>query len=279
MNNKHVYLYGGLGNQMFQYAFYLSLKQRGIPCVLDISMYLVEKAHNGLELFDVFGIKEDYFKAPSWLGRGYLLYQKFFIPQRSIFPEKIFTYCPDVYNTDCMYYYGCWLSEDYFKSFSDKIRDIYHFKNIDEKTHESGLEMASDNTVSLHVRRGDYLKFPRYYVCDEQYYKDAIELIKSKVENPLFFVFSDDTPWASQMMERFKLKYKVIDFNKGIRSYQDMFLMSKCRHHIIANSTFSWWGAWLDPRPDKIVVAPSTWFNIRQVRIDSDGWNIINVDR
>ena len=76
---KHVYIYGGLGNQMFQYAFYLSLKKKGVPCVLDASLFLVNKSHNGFELFDVFGIKEDYFCAPSWLGKGYLIYQKLFI--------------------------------------------------------------------------------------------------------------------------------------------------------------------------------------------------------
>ncbi len=276
---KHVYIYGGLGNQMFQYAFYLSLKKKGIPCVLDASMFLVNKSHNGFELFDVFGIKEDYFCAPSWLGKGYLIYQKLFIPKSSFFQEKMFSYCADVYKSACRYYSGCWLSEDYFKFFSDEIRSIYQFTGVDENAQEASVEMASDNTVSIHVRRGDYLRYPRYCVCDEQYYKDAIDLIKIKVGNPFFFVFSDDTAWASQMMENFNLRYKVIDFNKGNRSFQDMYLMSQCRHHIIANSTFSWWGAWLDPRPDKIVIAPSTWFNIRQVRIDCDGWHIINVDR
>ena len=117
--------------------------------------------------------------------------------------------------------------------------------------------------VSLHVRRGDYVSDPKTKailgVCSLDYYRAAIAHIAERIESPAFFVFSDDIAWAKANLEiPFPCEY--VDHNQGQQSYNDMHLMSLCKHHIIANSSFSWWGAWLNPRKDKIVIAPENWF-------------------
>jgi hypothetical protein len=124
-------------------------------------------------------------------------------------------------------------------------------------------------SVSLHVRRGDYATHARTRavlgILPLDYYRAAIDYVAGRTESPELFIFSDDIPWAREHLDiPFPCHY--IDHNKGPESYNDMRLMSVCRHHIIANSSFSWWGAWLNPAPDKIVVAPRRWF--------ANGWSI-----
>lgn len=117
--------------------------------------------------------------------------------------------------------------------------------------------------MSLHVRRGDYVSDARTHatlgVCSLDYYRAAVRYIADHVEAPEFFVFSDDIAWAQANLE-LGHPCHYVDHNRGAESYNDMRLMSLCRHHIIANSSFSWWGAWLNPRADKVVVAPARWF-------------------
>jgi hypothetical protein len=117
------------------------------------------------------------------------------------------------------------------------------------------------NSVSIHIRRGDFLLEEEKFgnICTPQYYGKAITEIGRRVETPVFFFFSDDMKWVRENM-RIPHPY-YIDWNRGKDSWQDMFLMSKCKHHIIANSTFSWWGAWLNPSPQKVVVTPGRFLN------------------
>ena len=116
--------------------------------------------------------------------------------------------------------------------------------------------------MSLHIRRGDYTKPSTqslHGLCNAEYYAKSIAYIAERVENPVFFIFSDDIDWAKENMKTGYEQY-YIDFNDASQNHEDLRLMSNCKHHIVANSTFSWWGAWLDPNPIKIVTIPSIWF-------------------
>lgn len=274
---KHVYLSGGLGNQMFQYAFYLSMKQRGIPCVLDASLFLVSRAHNGFELSDVFDIKDEVFIAPKWVGRGYLLYKKWLSAKKDVFNEQIFNYCEDAYDSSCTFYEGCWLNELYLNGIEELIRSRFVFNHLSDETINKAKELRSENSVSLHIRRGDYLNISYYNVCDERYYTRSIDYIKDHIENPIIFVFSDDPEWSKRFMSRFNIPYQIISINSGKDAYQDMYLMSQCKAHIIANSTFSWWGAWLNNKDEKIVVGPSVWTRDRNLLLKMKGCHYISI--
>ena len=131
------------------------------------------------------------------------------------------------------------------------------------KTIELEKEIKKSESISIHVRRGDYLSNADiYYICDETYYLNSIKNICKKVNNPTLYIFSDEPNWFGNHV---KTDYKTVyvSHNKGSNSYEDIYLMSLCQHHIIANSSFSWWGAWLNPNPNKIVIAPKRWFKIK----------------
>ena len=180
---------------------------------------------------------------------------------------------------------GYWQNEDYFKDIREDILECFTFnpEGIDQKNKETAEKMMTSNSVSLHVRRGDYLTSAYQHVysniCSVQYYKRATEYICQNIDNLFFFIFSDDIEWCKENIRELfgdgfdESRIAFIDYNHGDQSYLDMYLMSKCRHHIIANSTFSWWGAWLGTNEDKIVVAPDRWFANHDVTdIICDDW-------
>lgn len=163
---------------------------------------------------------------------------------------------------DNSYLEGYWSSEKYFKKIEALLRKEFTFKNKPDRVNRTILSaIKKTNSVSLHVRRGDYFSNPKvnriFETCGPAYYFVAIRLLRRRVIRPHFFVFSDDPDWV-----RLNLKLKeatFVDHNLGKNDAEDMRLMSACRHHIIANSTFSWWGAWLDPNPGKVVISPKKW--------------------
>ena len=132
------------------------------------------------------------------------------------------------------------------------------------------------NSVSLHVRRGDYVKLQHIHgLCDLDYYAHAIRFITEHLTNPHFFIFSDDIQWVTNNL-KIGFSHTFVDINHGHDSAWDMWLMANCKHNIIANSSFSWWGAWLNQNPNKIVVAPAQWFaDGQQTDIISDDWTKI----
>jgi hypothetical protein len=160
-------------------------------------------------------------------------------------------------------YIGYWQSEKYFLSMKEEVLDTFSFEKLakSQKTFSILDLIENTNSISVHVRRGDYLlegeKFGN--ICTTQYYDKAIEKIKKHIVSPLFFVFSNDMEWVRKNIQIPNPYY--IDWNQGADSWQDMFLMSRCKHNIIANSTFSWWGAWLNQSPQKMVIAPSHLLN------------------
>ena len=180
--------------------------------------------------------------------------------------EPHFNFWPEIADVprDC-YLTGYWQSEKYFQQASLAIRADFTFRHPLEKHNaEIARKIGQVNSVSLHVRRGDYASNPETNVthglCSLEYYQAAIRHVSDRVKQPYFFIFSDDIDWVKDNLET-EFPGQYIDHNQGAESYNDMHLMSLCRHHIIANSSFSWWGAWLNPRQDKVVVAPSRWFN------------------
>jgi hypothetical protein len=142
-------------------------------------------------------------------------------------------------------------------------RDFTFSRKISAETGKIMRAVAAVNAVSLHVRRGDYVADARinqiYGTCDLDYYQRCCALVGGRVPNPHFFLFSDDPGWVHDHL-KLDFPLTVIDHNGPDDGWQDMFLMSRCRHHIVANSGFSWWGAWLNSRPDKIVCAPANWY-------------------
>ena len=165
---------------------------------------------------------------------------------------------------DWTYLDGYFQSEKYFREYSDVICN--DFEVIIPPSQENALiieKIQSVNAVSLHIRRGDYVKNSNtqalYGLCNAEYYQKSIAYIVERVENPVFFIFSDDIDWAKWNMKTGYEQY-YIDFNDASQNHEDLRLMKNCKHHIIANSTFSWWWAWLDPTPTKIVTMPSVWF-------------------
>lgn len=271
------HIIGGLGNQMFQYAAGRALaKQHNQPLRLDVSGFANYQLHNGFDLARIFvgqtdlATSEDMQRILGWRAipriRRLLLRPGFAVLRGNKFVvEPHFRYWAGINRVPPnAYLTGYWQSEKYFISIESIIRADFVFKQpVLEKNQQIADEIAQRNAVSLHVRRGDYVKntqtFATHGVCSLDYYRDAIRHIAERVEQPRFFVFSDDIAWVKDNM-RIDLPCHYVDHNHGAESYSDMRLMSLCQHHIIANSSFSWWGAWLNPSSDKIVVAPKRWF-------------------
>jgi hypothetical protein len=276
---------GGLGNQMFQYAAARSLSlQLEQPLRLDISMFDGYSLHQGFELERVFtceiktATEKDIRAILAWqsapLIRRILQRPRMaFLRNPKLVVEPRFSYWPEFrFIARNSYLVGYWQSEKYFKSIATTIREDYNYKQpIDIHNAKWVAKIGEVNSVSMHVRRGDYVSDPRanatHGLCSLEYYRAAIRHVADRVADPHFFIFSDDMEWVRENM---KVDYpcEYVSHNDGAESYRDMQLMSTCQHHIIANSSFSWWGAWLNPREDKIVVAPERWFPDQQRQTD-----------
>lgn len=287
---------GGLGNQMFQYAVAVALAydkgdEVGI-CCLDYQN-ASHNMHNGYELDRVFGIRAKQHDEnllsetigwqafPPWRKLLRKRYCSNFRSPRYIV-EPSLQYWPALASKyakikDC-YVVGYWQSEKYFKKIAPSIRDFFKFKqNMSDANKHVLSEIKKSNSVSLHVRRGDYLTSKSavsvHGTCTANYYQDAINEIAERHGKISIFAFSDDIDWVrSNIKSDYSIEF--VDCNTGSDSYWDMMLMSNCKHNIIANSTFSWWGAWLNPHENKTVVAPKDWFrrekNIRHDLIPDD---------
>lgn len=272
-------LLGGLGNQMFQYAAGYSLaKRNGMPLKLDISALKKYSRHAGYQFEEIFsGHFEiaDTFDLIRSLGlSGWKLRHqgidvaahKPFKKSTRIAQQKTHNYWPELfsYSKNNTYISGYWQSSKYFRGFENELRQIFEIKTtLKGRNKEIAEKIHSEYSVSVHLRRGDYIsnqnanKF--HGVCSLDYYKSAIELMSNRYPNAKYYIFSDDIEFAKAEFQN-DSKYTIVDGNNGVKSYLDMHLMSLCNSHIIANSTFSWWGAWLSQGEMKFVIAPKTWF-------------------
>lgn len=241
---------------MFQYAFCTALREKGFKVKIDISYYNYFNMHNGYELERVFGIKEDYISKSGKHMRWLRLLDKH-KPSFLCSVDKM-EYSEHYVKNPKKYLFGYWQYENYFSEIKPLIHSLFKFRNIDAQNQELSKQIKSEESVSLHIRRGDY---ENEDYLGENYYFDAILKIKETVNNPMFYIFSDDSIAADKIVSKMDINYQIIRHNKGKDSYKDMYLMSKCRHNIIANSSFSWWGAWLNINANKIEIAPKMWLN------------------
>ncbi len=274
---KIVKVAGGLGNQMFQYAFARALEVRsGEDVYLDTSTYEYMPAHNGFELNKVFAVQYNEAQEADVERLGTRprtaaekIRRKYFT-KRSHYIDRYFRYDPKIFELQGdRYLEGWWQSEKYFAPLADSLRQEFEFVSDPGPQNRQILEETKNarsfgtsghhNLVSVHVRRGDSLRLASTRVCTGTYYANAFALVRGRLERPRFLVFSDDVPWCRHNLGLDGEKVLYVDWNKGADSWRDMWLMSRCSGHIIANSSFSWWGAWLDPKPDKLVIAPEQW--------------------
>lgn len=267
---------GGLGNQMFQYAVGRHLAHLlGTELKLDISGY--ENCNLRKYELGSFNIVENFaspreVKTLTSQKNGALarLVQCLLRRPKDRAPshirESYFHFDSEILNLpNNVYLDGYWQSEKYFNNIEDVIRKEFAITVLQTGKNQKMAELISSReSVSLHVRREDYVSNLHtskvHGTCGLDYYARAIAEIYSRVDSPHFFVFSDDVEWSKANLD---ISHPVVfvDHNNALRSYEDLRLMSQCRHHIIANSSFSWWGAWLNPDSDKTVIAPDRWFN------------------
>lgn len=260
-----VKLIGGLGNQMFQYAVGRALAD----------------AHNCDLKLDVTGF-EDYklrrYELNNYRIRASIASDKDIayingvrtfpgLLPPSIFMENGFTFDSSVLSLTppCYLAQGYWQSEKYFSHIRPLLLRDFSLNTAMNASNQAVMDDILENqSVSLHIRRGDYVTNPiatQYHgVCSLDYYHAAIKIIAEKIKNPKFFIFSDDTDWASENLKTGYPSY-IVDINDSDQGIFDMALMKSCQYHIIANSSFSWWGAWLNPAEDKVVVSPRNWFD------------------
>ncbi len=278
---------GGLGNQMFQYALGKSLSLRNnIQCKIDISNYTstVGDPFKGIRLFGLsyFNItaepasKEEvsrfskYFspKISGKIARAFNRLGAYFSKPYIVEPKKnFFSFDKELLEkkiTKDVYISGFWQSELYFKEYADTIRKELSVKNIPEgKNAETLNNMKNQQAVAIHIRHGDNANVvaKNHGVLGMDFYKQAIAIIKEKVQNPVFYLFSDDIAWAREQLA-FAQPLVVVDWNGDDKNHEDMRLMYSCKHHIVANSTFSWWGAWLGAHDTQIVIAPKKYHQV-----------------
>lgn len=254
---------GGLGNQMFIYAFYLQMRHRFPKVRIDLSDMMHYKAHNGYELHRIFDLPEDEFCMSKWLKKVVeFLFFKVILERKQNMETLEAFQCS--YFWPLIYFKGFYQSERFFKAIEEEVRQAFRFDlgKANNYSKEMAAQIVKDeHAVSFHVRRGDYME-PKFYkrfgsVCQLSYYQQAAAKILEADPNAHFYIFSDDSNWVKEQLQL--PSFTLVEGNKGNDSWQDMMLMSLCRHHVIANSTFSWWGAWLDSRPEKIVIAPQRW--------------------
>ena len=285
---------GGLGNQMFQYALYKKLTSQGKEVKFDdINEYRKEKARPiMLSVFSITYPRATWDEITAFTDGSMELRKRL---KRRIFGRAAIEYeeqgffDPKVLEFDSMYLKGSFQSEKYFEDIKDEIKALYQFPELEnmhlpEKLYQvtkqclEGIE--SSEAVGLHMYRSDSRTDSELYegICTEKYYEGAVRFMIDKVPDAKFYIFSNEPKWVKNWVdnlvnsqiqeemskidiERLRQNFVMVEANTEYTGYLDMLLMSKCKHNIISNSSFSWWSSWLNNNPDKIVIAPDRWKN------------------
>jgi len=281
------HILGGLGNQMFQYAVGRAISLRSKEKLkLDISSFdsyelrkyeldvfnidaeIATNEEVSLVKFDPPGVSGGIIKKILAGGVVKKIFRRLMLmisPKPRIYNEKYYHYNPNAAKINySVYLNGYWQSEKYFLEYEDIIRQDFTLKYKLSNESARYEQIINDSTsIGLHVRRGDYVNNPStndyHGICSLDYYKKAVSIINDSNINPCFFIFSDDLAWVKENFEFIENKV-FIELGEEIPDYEELYLLSQCKHNIIANSSFSWWGAWLNQNPDKIVIAPEQWF-------------------
>ena len=285
-----VRLIRGLGNQMFQYAAARALAiKKNTELLIDTTSFQTYHLHKyGLHHFSLQVQDVPSYLIPD-LGRLSLI-DRIFKRLRghtplTVIKEKTFNFDPNVFfQQGNIYLCGYWQSEKYFSDITDIIRTDFQIQTPPTLENRHWLDrICSSLAVSLHVRRGDYVTEVSanqfHGICTPAYYKKAMDVMASSLNaSPTFFVFSDDPSWVQQNLDFGSHQHTFVTDNNADKNYEDLRLMSTCQHHIIANSTFSWWGAWLNPYSKKKVIAPRRWFateNISPNDLIPESWQML----
>ena len=271
----------GLGNQMFQYAFgkvlewkyntliYFDLLREDIntPLITDLDVFNIEQIKeidpllaNRFKPFSVRQFRDN----KQYIKYIYYKLRRKFQKNKLVtepYPSQYIELFENLDANKPIYFLGFWQNYKYYIGFENRLKKIFEPKDISFWQSEQTIEIKNNplNTVSLHYRRGDYLTSGFIVPTTMKYYELAIKKIKAHIDNPFFYVFTDEPDWFEQNIN-LDIPYKLITANSGKDSFKDILLMSLCKHNIIANSSFSWWGAFLNSNPDKIVIAPKVWY-------------------
>lgn len=272
---------GGLGNQMFQYAIYRKLQLEGNIVKADLTEYQRKGNLRSFCVDKVFGIpidiatKKEVFYISGGEKNFFEKAVRKYIKRKQVYKEV------QIPNIDAMlkigvgYLNGYWQSMRWFSDIEQILKNELIFQNIDEKFVQTCKTIAEEQSVSIHVRMGDYTNLDELYggICTKDYYTKAIAHIGNQIENPTFYVVSDEPERAKELLgDIVDARYLENDHP----DYWDMYFMSSCRHNILANSSFSWWSTFLNNHEDKIVVAPSKWNNFEDPRdIYVKEWTIV----
>lgn len=274
---------GGLGNQMFQYAFLKALSSKGRIVKGSLGFYEKNPDLASFTLKDVFmnvsfdAVREEEFERinDDWkeikkdTDKRVVFEED--IKNRFFWVEKSGGVCDmRVFQTQNCVFVGYWQTEKYFSDIRAMLLKDFEFYRGEKKLELLRKQLlGSSQYISIHIRRGDYVNCQKEYgnLSETAYYFEAMQYMKEKIPHPIFVFFSDDMQWVKEFFGDKEGIYIEQSMFENYYDWYDMCLMSCCAHNIIANSTFSWWGAWLNQREDKTVIAPKTWF-IKEQRPD-----------
>lgn len=274
---KIVNIIGGLGNQMFCYAFVKSLKIKypNESILVDISHFNHYDLHQGFEINKIFNIADIKIATPkdlrkvTWYVPHYYLSRilRYFLPNRKteFLEKKDYVFDPNVFKiSDDCYFEGYWQTPKYFEEIGKDIKKMFKFPEPYGENKSLLNRIQQTNSVAIHIRRGDYLNANSFVgICDLEYYYRAISEIKVKIDNPVYYIFSNDIEWCVQNIKPLIGNSLIIfvTHNNSVNSYWDLFLMSNCKNMILANSSFSWWAAYLNTNDCPFVLSPQKWVN------------------
>ncbi len=296
-----IQLAGGLGNQMFQYALYLQFQNLHKEVKIDDVAGFVEdeKRDPSLSAFGITYQKADPKEIEEMLDASLLFWhrvrRKLFGRKRKSYFEADKRFKPEIFTWDDIYLEGYWQTEKYFEAVADQVREAFDVDRLlmvqqaedmakagrtklQTKVQTYLRQITQTQSVSLHIRRGDYLTPENQAlfggICTEAYYKEAVRLMREQYPGCRFFLFTNDKEWAKERFADDKggrttetaladgepADVIVVDLPEG-SDHEEFALMSKCKHHILANSSFSWWASYLNQNPGKTVLAPPKWLN------------------
>lgn len=284
-----VRIWEGLGNQMFQYAYARALKEKGRDVRIDLDKAYDDvfrkyrnsaSRENSVQNFrlSLFPLNMKRYRKYNYINRDTCVREAiYWLQANSLWKYKFYEerepgYSESMEEIEGNYYIKGWFqSEEYFKS----IRPILLKEFVPrKKLRIPGKLRAALNdseSVSLHVRRGDYVRLN--LALDIGYYVKAMEHMEQIYENPIFVVFSDDLEWVKKNLP-IKGRFILANEDKNLKDYEELFLMSRCRSNIISNSTFSWWGAWLNQNRNKVVIAPKKWYKAQRNIVPKE-WTVL----
>ncbi|HEX7905097.1 MAG TPA: alpha-1,2-fucosyltransferase [Chitinophagaceae bacterium] len=273
-----VQLTGGLGNQLFQYAAAKSLSlHHNVSLQLDITSFYRDKLPDlevprDFELYQFEGIREKIISLNEIGSVIDLKNEKSFFQKirprykRNIYTEPFYHFDKNFFNSNKnVLLKGGWQSEKYFDPYKDLIRQRLQLKEtVITQVIEKGRSLTEKQTVGVHIRRGDYLRkkiiFEWHGVMSKEYYLKGFELLSKRIPGFSVLYFTDDPDWVQKELLPI-MNGEIVSKETSQTHFEDFYLLSKCRHTIIANSSFSWWAAWLNNNPDKIIIAPKKWFD------------------